>query len=84
METLSDLQEKIEQLIILVKELKNENTKVDKENKQLAKKLQSIESTSANNENDVKELSSEKARTKMVVDDLIKSIDSFIKTEKQP
>ncbi len=84
MKTLSDLKEKIEQLIILVKELKNENTKVDKENKQLAKKLQSIESTSANNENDVKELSSEKARTKMVVDDLIKSIDSFIKTEKQP
>ena len=75
---------KISESIILVKELKTENTKVDKENKQLAKKLQSIESTSANNENDVKELSSEKARTKMVVDDLIKSIDSFIKTEKQP
>lgn len=84
METLSALQEKIEQLIGLVKDLKTENTKLDKENKQLSKKLQSLELTASTNQDDVKKLSDEKARTKMVVDDLIKSIDSFISTEKQP
>jgi predicted RNase H-like nuclease (RuvC/YqgF family) len=84
METLSALQKKIEQLIILVKELKSENAKVDKENKQLQKKLQSFESTVLGNEQDIKVLSEEKARTKMVVEDLIESINAFMQTEKQP
>ena len=84
METLSALQDKIEQLIVLVKSLKTANAKLEKENKQLAKKIDSIESTVTSNEQDVKELSEEKMRTKMVVDDLINSIETFMKVEKQP
>ncbi|MGE0206728.1 MAG: cell division protein ZapB [Candidatus Babeliales bacterium] len=79
METLHALQEKIEQLLGLIKDLKAENNRLEKEHKALAKKLNSLEG----NEHDLKELSDEKARTKMVVDDLIKSIDSFIRVEKQ-
>ena len=84
METLRALQDKIEQLIKLVKELKAENSTLDKNNKQLQKKLESIESSASNNEHDIKELSEEKARTKMVVEDLIESINSFMQDEKQP
>ncbi len=84
METLSALQDKIDQLIVLVKSLKTVNAKLEKENKQLAKKVDSIESTVASNEQDVKELSEEKMRTKMVVEDLINSIETFMNVEKQP
>ncbi|MEX0940658.1 MAG: hypothetical protein WDZ41_04830 [Candidatus Babeliales bacterium] len=81
METLSALQDKIEKLIALVKELKVENDVLAKENKQLAKKVESISSTAQINETDLKELNEEKNRAKMVVEDLIKNIDSFISIE---
>lgn len=83
MKILSALQDKIDQLIVLIKELKAENTKLNKSNAQLNKKLESMESSATNNENDLKGLSEEKARTKMVVEDLIKNIDSFVHGEKQ-
>jgi peptidoglycan hydrolase CwlO-like protein len=77
-ETLSTLQDKVEKLIALVKDLKTENAKLEKENKQLAKKIESLSSAAQSTETDIKELSQEKTQTKMVVEDLIKSIDSFI------
>lgn len=84
METLSALQEKIEQLIGYSKELKLENDHLKKENKQLAKKLDSLETAMLENKSNVKQLSQEKEKTKGVVDDLIKTIDSLVQTEKQP
>jgi peptidoglycan hydrolase CwlO-like protein len=78
MKTLGALQDKIEVLISLVKELKAENMRLEKEYKQLEKKLESMQSAVHSNELDMKELNEEKARTKMIVDDLINSIDVFI------
>jgi len=84
METLRALQEKIETLITFVKELKVENKKLEAENKDLQKKMKSVESTASSNEQDVKELSEERARTKVVVEDLIESINAFMLNENQP
>ncbi len=82
METLSVLQDKIESLIVLVKELKTERAKLEKESKQLAKKLESVATSAESSESSLKELSEEKTRTKTVVEDLIKSIDVFVNAER--
>ena len=82
METLSVLQDKIESLIILVKELRTEKVKLEKENKQLAKKLESVAISAEGSEDSLKELSEEKMRSKTVVEDLIKSIDVFVNAER--
>jgi len=97
MEVLTLLEKKIGSLLELVNKFKDENSKLKAENAKLtdesAKLLQKVESLTSKIESikgaavergkDLDELSQEKAVTKMVVDDLIKNIDSFVEKEKQ-
>jgi len=78
METLSVLEKRINQLIETIKNLKEANAQLVKENADLAKKLESLESTVLNENNSIEKLNKEKEMTKTLVDDLIKSIDSFV------
>lgn len=73
MEILQALERKIAQLIALTHELKSTNARLAEENEQLLQKLTTIQSD---------ELNQERLRTKMFVDDLIKSIDSLVGNEK--
>jgi DNA-binding protein H-NS len=81
MKTLSTLQDKIENLIVLVKQLKAEKADFEKENKLLVKKLESMTNSIQSSEINLKELSKEQTHTKTVVEDLIKSIDVFVNAE---
>lgn len=81
METLVALQDKIEQLIAIVKDLKSENEHLLQENKKLEKKIESIGFNLEHTEIDLKELTEEKSRTKIAINDLIKNIDSFMRVE---
>lgn len=97
MEPLRILEEKISSLIVAMKELKKanealnaeankakaeckelkaENTKLLQENAQLAKKVQAMESSLLKGNEHIEE-------TKVVVDDLIKSIDALVRIEHQ-
>jgi hypothetical protein len=80
MEPLSVLEEKISLLLSVVKELKAENARLDKENSDLLNKIELLESSSLDQSQQAAE---EKALTKIVVEDLIKSIDSFVQKENQ-
>lgn len=81
METLTTLQEKIEALLVLVKELKSANAKLAKENERLLSKLDEVTHDNVHVRDNVNELNEEKNRTKIAVQELIKSIDSFIKAQ---
>jgi len=76
------LEKKIYSLVELVKELKTENAKLAEENAQLLAKLESVQDSMFTESNRVEKLDQEKTMTKMVVDDLIKSIDSLVEYEK--
>lgn len=85
MEPFNILEHKLAQLLIVVKDLREKNSaltadnmRLHQENSDLAKKIEALEtsvlqSTSSNEE--------EKALTKMMVDDLIKSIDALVGNE---
>ena len=83
METLDILGKKITSLIELTQRLQAENAKLAEENAQLSAKLKAIENSIEVDGDRMEELNQEKALTKMVVDDLIKSIDSLVTDEKQ-
>lgn len=78
MEMLHLLQERIQQLVQVVKELKAENTKLTKANNQLKETIASMETAMLKESNSVDSLAKEKEMTKTVVDDLIKRIDSLL------
>ena len=84
MEVLTVLEKKVAFLIGTIKELKAENARLMEENAQFAAKLSTVEKSLLNDTQRVEELDQEKALTKMVVDDLIKSIDSLIESDEQP
>ena len=73
MEILQALEQKIMHLVALVNELKAENARLNEENEKLVQKLTTVHS---------EELNQERFRTRLFVDDLIKSIDSLISNEK--
>ena len=75
METLQVLQQRITQLISLVKELKDNNDALIKEKALLLKKIESLESSLLKGKENLEE---EKAVTKMAVDELIKNIDGLV------
>jgi hypothetical protein len=83
METLHVLGEKITSLIGLTQKLQAENAQLVEENGQLIAKLKVLEGSMLLDGDRMEELNQEKALTKMVVDDLIKSIDSLVPNEKQ-
>jgi len=92
MEALGLLENKIKNLVELIGKLKDENAKLKiresrladennrllQENDGLKKQLESFEGAVVQNTKNLDELNQEKALTKMVVDDLIKSIDSLV------
>lgn len=94
MEILQALEQKIAQLVALIKELKAANdaltqsnerlmqevTVVSTEKADLQKRIDALENSMLTGSATVEE---EKALTKMVVDDLIKSIDVLIGNEQQ-
>lgn len=76
------LEEKIASLVDLVKELKAENARLTEENAQWQVKIKSLEKSVNTDAQRLEELNQEKALTKIVVDDLIKSIDSLVRPER--
>jgi hypothetical protein len=83
MEVLNVLEKKIAGLIELIKELKLEKALLAEENVELKEKLEKIESSLLLREQNAEERSQEIVLTKMVVDDLIKSIDLLVEQEPQ-
>jgi cell division septum initiation protein DivIVA len=77
-EMLHLLQERIQQLVQVVKDIKAENTKLSKANAQLKETLASMEAAMLKESKSIDSLAKEKEMTKTVVDDLIKRIDSLL------
>ena len=71
MDLLKVLEEKVAGLVRRIKELEAENV-------QLTAKLETMENSMLSDIKRIEELDQEKALTKMVVDDLIISIDSLV------
>ena len=78
MEGLSILEKKVEGLIRRIEKLEAEKDTLSAENVQLTAKLETMENSMLSDIKRREELDQEKALTKMVVDDLIKNIDSLI------
>ncbi len=72
------LEEKVIQLIEMIRILKDENVSLKNKNKDLQNQLKALEGSLVAETKDLEELSQEKMMTKMIVDDLIKSIDSLV------
>ena len=72
------LEEKVIRLVDMVKNLKLSNQTLQEENQMLKNQLMKTESNLVSETKDLEELSQEKMMTRMLVDDLIKSIDSLV------
>jgi hypothetical protein len=79
------LEEKVIRLVDMVKTLKlsnqsfqEKNQALEAENQMLKNQLMKTESSLVAETKDLEELSQEKMMTKMILDDLIKSIDSLV------
>ena len=83
MEALVLLEKKIAALVDVVQELKNEKLKLVEESIQLALKIEAMEYSLLTDNERIEKLNQERALTKTVVDDLIRSIDLLVENEKQ-
>jgi len=72
------LEEKVIRLVDMVKSLKLANQTLNEENQMLKHQLMKTESSLVAETKDLEELSQEKTLTRMLVDDLIRSIDSLV------
>lgn len=81
MNVLKQLEEKLICLAELVKELKTENAKLAEENAQLSAQLVMLQNALKDDVKRIDELKHEKELTRLVVDDLIKSIDSLVENQ---
>ncbi len=81
MNVLKQLEEKLICLAELVKELKTENAKLAEENAQLSAELVMLQNSLQEDVRRIDELKQEKELTRIVVDDLIKSIDSLVENQ---
>lgn len=75
---LSLLEEKVIRLVEMIKVLKQTNQVLQDENQVLKHQIIKLESSLVSETKDLEQLSQEKVVTKMLVDDLIKSIDSLV------
>lgn len=82
MNDLKLLAEKLNYLAELVNELKTENAKLAEENAQLSAELVMLQNSLKDDTQRIDELKQEKELTRLVVDDLIKSIDSLVENPK--
>ena len=78
---LKQLEEKLICLAELVKELKTEHAKLAEENAQLTAQLVMLQNALKDDTRRLDELKQEKELTRVVVDDLIKSIDSLVENQ---
>lgn len=81
MEALSILEEKIIKLLDHVAQLKEENNKLAEENARFKEQNEALENSLLKNNKNIDDLNQEKTLTRMVVDDLIKNIDSLVSSE---
>lgn len=72
------LEEKVVHLIDMIKILKDENAALKNKNKDMHNQLRALEGSLVAETKDLEELSQEKMMTKMVVDNLLHSIDALI------
>ena len=77
------LEEKVVRLIEMVKTLKDDNSALRQKNKDLNNQLKAIESSLVAETKDLEELSQEKMVTKMVLDNLLHSIDALIEIKEK-
>jgi hypothetical protein len=84
METLQILEKKVETLIHFIRELKAKNVQLLEKNTVLTEKLETIERSLLTENEFIEKLNQEKNVTKIVVDDLIKSIDTMLTESQQP
>jgi regulator of replication initiation timing len=80
-EKIKDLLAENSQLAEEAKELRTENSNLAEENAQLAAKLSMLEKSLLDDSRRIDELRQEKELTRLVVDDLIKSIDSLVENQ---
>jgi len=80
---LTMLEDKVVHLIDLMKLLKEENHSLKNKNKDLQSQLKALEGSLVSETRDLEELSQEKMMTKMVVDNLLHSIEKLIETQEQ-
>ena len=78
MEQIKLLEEKLRNLVDLVKDLKKQNALLSQENADLKERADELELLVLTGKEEMQE---EKALTKEVVDDLIRSIDSLVGNE---
>lgn len=81
MNPLKQLEEKLVTLADLVKELKSENAKLAEENAQLIARLTQLQNSLHVDTQKIDELKQEKEITRLIVDDLIKSIDTLVENQ---
>lgn len=84
METLHVLEQRITQLIALIKKLQDENVQLTKEHMQVMKKLETLESSMLQDNCNLEKLNNERKQAIHTVDELIKSIDTLVGEEHQP
>lgn len=67
-----------------IAELKAKNDRLSEDNAQLTCQLNTIERSMLKETDHIQELTEERSMTRLVLDDLIKSIDSIVENENQP
>lgn len=82
MKNMSVLEQKIEQLVLFIQKLQSDNAAISDENKDLKKQIKALENSMLKETKSMEALNEEKEMTKSVVDNLIKSIDSLVSSEK--
>lgn len=80
-ERIKELSAENSQLLEETKELRTENSNLVEENAQLSAKVSLLEKNLMDDSRRIDELKQEKELTKLVVDDLIKSIDSLVENQ---
>jgi hypothetical protein len=83
MEALHVLEKKIVALVEIAQELKLEKAKLIEEKAQLQAQLELLEDSLLTDNESIEKLNQEKAITKTVVDDLIRSIDLLVEEKQQ-
>lgn len=77
------LEEKVGRLIEMIKHSKEEVVSLKQKNKELHAQLRALEGSLVSETRDLEELSQEKMVTKMVVDNLLHSIDALIEVKEK-
>lgn len=77
------LEDKVVKLIELVKMVKDENATLKQKNKDLYGQIKALEGSMVLETKNLEELSQEKVVTKMVVDNLLHSIDALIEIKEK-